>query len=328
MKVPIYAAVAASTLLLVSVAQAASSSPEQAYPSKSIRMIIPFPPGGGNDIVARVLAVRMGEQLGQSVVADNRGGAGSIIGTELAAKALPDGYTLLLGGSASMSINPSLRKRLPYDPIRDFTPVSLVGTAPHILVVHPTVMAKTTKDLIDLAKAWSGKLNLASTGIGTPVHLAGELFKSMTKVDMVQVHYKGGGPGYIGLLAGEVNVCFCGLASAKPFLRDGKLHAIAVTSAKRTVTMPEIPTIAESGLPGYEVVGWYSIVLPAGAPKPIVTRLHAEIFKALAADEVKKNFDVQGIDVVGSTPEVLLAYNRKEIEKWAKVIKFAGISPE
>ena len=291
-------------------------------------MIIPFPPGGGYDLVGRMLAARLADQLGQPVVAENRGGAGSIIGTELAAKSVPDGYTLQLGGSASMAINPSLRSQLPYDPIKDFTPVSLVGTAPHIIVVHPSLAIKATKDLIEVAKAQPGKLNLASTGMGTPSHLAGELFKSMANVDMLQVHYKGGGPAYIGLLGGEVNVCFCALVSAKPFLKDARLRAVAVTSARRTATMPEVPTVAETGLPGYEVVNWYSIVLPAGTPKPIVMRLHSEILKALAAEEVAKNFDSLGIDVGGSTPEELLAYTRKDIAKWAKVIKFAGIKPE
>ncbi|MBI4192354.1 MAG: tripartite tricarboxylate transporter substrate binding protein [Betaproteobacteria bacterium] len=298
------------------------------YPTRPIRLIVPFPPGGSNDILARLVAARLTEQLGQQIVIDNRGGAGSIIGTQLAANAAPDGYTVLLGGTASLSINPSLHKNLPYDPIKDFSPISLVGTALAVLAVHPSLSARTVKDLIEFAKAKPGQLRLASPGIGTPTHLAGELFKSMAGVDMMPIHYRGGGPGNIALLSGEVNACFCGIASVMQFLKEGKLRAIAVTSAKRTAIMPEMPTIAESGLPGYEVVAWFSIVAPAGVPKANVMRLNGEIRKLLVLAEVKNSFSGLGVEPEGSTPEELTAYNRAEIAKWARVIKFAGIKPE
>jgi tripartite-type tricarboxylate transporter receptor subunit TctC len=319
------------TLTLVLVSCAVSIFPAvqaQTYPNKTIRMIIPFPPAGGNDIMGRAIATGLSERLGQPVIPDNRPGAGSIIGTEMAARASPDGYTILLGGTASMSINVSLHKKLPYHPLKDFSPITLAGTAPHILVVRPSVPVKTTRDLIELAKAQPGKINLTSTGIGTPAHLAGEIFKSMVGVDMVQIHYKGGAPGYASLLGGETTVCFCGLASARPFLPDGRLNAIAVTSAKRIASLPNLPTIAESGVPGYEVVGWYSIVAPAGTPQAIVDRLNKEIRQVLQGADVKQNFDKLGIEVESSTPEALLAYNRTQIDKWAKAIMAAGITPE
>jgi tripartite-type tricarboxylate transporter receptor subunit TctC len=246
----------------------------------------------------------------------------------MAARASPDGYTILLGGTASMSINVSLHKKLPYHPLKDFSPITLAGTAPHILVVRPSVPVKTTRDLIELAKAQPGKINLSSTGIGTPAHLAGEIFKSMVGVNMVQIHYKGGAPAYASLLGGETTVCFCGLASARPYLPDGRLNAIAVTGARRIASLPNLPTIAESGVPGYEVVGWYSIVAPAGTPRAIVDRLNREIRQVLQGADVKQNFDRLGIEVESSTPEELLAYNRAQIDKWAKAIKAAGITPE
>jgi len=321
-KISLLLVVAACSFLMPHAVQA------QAYPSKPIRMIIPFPPAGGNDIVGRVIATGLSERLGVPVVPDNRPGAGSIIGTEMAARAASDGYTLLLGGTASMSINLSLHKTLPYHPLKDFSPISLAGTAPHILVVRPSVPVKSTRDLMALAKAQPGKINLSSTGIGTPAHLAGEIFKSMVGVDMVQIHYKGGAPVYASLLGGETTVCFCGLASARPFLPDGRLRAIAVTSAKRIASLPDLPTIAESGVPGYEVVGWYSIVTPAGTPRPVVARLNKEIRQVLQGADVRQHFDKLGIEVESSTPEELFTYNRLQIDKWAKAIKAAGIKPE
>jgi tripartite-type tricarboxylate transporter receptor subunit TctC len=300
----------------------------QSYPSKPIRLIVPFPPGGPNDILGRVVAQKLTEQLGYQVVIDNRGGAGGIIGAELGARAAPDGYTLLLGGTASMSINPGLHKTLPYDPIKDFSAVSLVGTAPSMLIAHPTVPIRTVKDLIKLAKAKPGQLNFASAGIGTPPHLAGELFKSMAGVDMVHVPYKGGGPALTDLLAGQVGLYFSGISSALPFVREGKLRGIAVTSAKRTAVVPDMPTIAESGLPGYEVGNWYAILAPAATPAAIVARLNAEINTALKVAEVRKRFLELAADPVGSSPAELGMYIRSEIAKWAKVIKLAGIKPE
>jgi len=314
--------------VLLAAALAPPCAAAQGYPTKAIRMIVPFPPGGPNDILGRVVAQKLTEQLGQQVVIDNRGGAGGTIGAELAARAVPDGYTLLLGGTASLSINPGLHRKLPYDPLKDFAPVSLVGTAPSILVTHPSLPVKAVRDVIALARAKPGQLNFASAGIGTPPHLAGELFKSMAGVDMVHVPYKGGGPALVDLIAGQVNMYFSGISAALPLVKDGKLRGIAVTSAKRTALMPDTPTIAESGLPGYEVGNWYAIVAPAATPKAIVMRLNHEIVTALAVQDVKKRFVELAADPVGSTPEELLKYNRSEIAKWAKVIKSAGIKPE
>ena len=300
----------------------------QSFPAKAIRLIVPFPPGGPNDILGRVLAQKLTEQLGYQVVVDNRGGAGGIIGAELGARAAPDGYTLLLGGTASLSINPGLHKTLPYDPVKDFSAVSLVGTAPSMLIAHPGVPVKTVKDLIDLAKAKPGQLNFASAGIGTPPHLAGELFKSMAGVDMVHVPYKGGGPALTDLLAGQVGLYFSGISSALPFVKEGKLRGIAVTSAKRTAVVPDMPTFAESGLPGYEVGNWYAVLAPAATAPALVARLNTEVNKALQGADVRKRFLELAADPLGSTPAELAAYIRSEITKWAKVIKLAGIKPE
>jgi len=306
----------------------AQTSATGAYPLRAIRMIVPFPPGGPNDILGRVLAQRLSESLGQQVVVDNRGGAGGIIGTDLAAKAAPDGYTILLAGTAALSINPSLRAKLPYDPVRDFAPISLIATAPSVLLIHPSLPVKNVKELIALAKARPGQLNYASAGIGTPPHLAGEMFKNMAKVNMVHVPYKGGGPALTDLVAGHVQLYFSGISSALSLIREGKLKAIAVTSSGRTAVMPDMPTIAESGLPGYEVGNWYAVLAPAATAKDIVGKLNVAIVKALKAPDVSKRVQDLGADPVGSTPEQMSAYMHNEIAKWAKVIRSAGIKPE
>jgi len=298
------------------------------YPTKPIRMIVPFPPGGPNDILGRVVATTLTGQLGQQVVVDNRGGAGGIIGAEIASRSAPDGHTLLLSGTASMAINPGLHKKLPYDPLKDFAPVSMLGTAPSLLTVHPTLAVKTVKDLIALAQAKPGRLNFVSAGHGTPPHLAGELFKSMTGVNMVHVPYKGGGPALADLLAGQVELYFSGISSVLPFVKDNRLRGVAVTSAKRTAVLPDTPTVAESGLAGFEVANWYAVSAPAATPPAIINRLNAEILTAVTTPELKKRFFELAADPFGSTPEQLAAYNRSEITKWARAIKAAGITPE
>ena len=298
------------------------------YPNKPIRLIVPFPPGGPNDILGRVVASTLTGQLGQQVVVDNRGGAGGIIGAEIAARSAPDGHTLLLSGTASMAINPGLHKKLPYDPLKDFAPISMLGTAPSLLTVHPSLAVKTVKDLIALAQAKPGKLNFVSAGHGTPPHLAGELFKSMTGISMVHVPYKGGGPALADLLAGQVELYFSGISSVLPFVKENRLRGVAVTSAKRTAVLPDTPTIAESGLPGFEVGNWYAVAAPAATSPAIIKRLNAEILTALTAPELKKRFFELAADPFGSTPEQLEAYNRSEITKWARAIKAAGITPE
>ena len=298
------------------------------YPNKPIRMIVPFPPGGPNDILGRVVAAKLTEQLGQQVVVDNRGGAGGIIGAEIAARSAADGHTLLLSGTASMAINPGLHKKLPYDPLKDFAPISMLGTAPSLLTVHPSLAVKSVKDLITLAQAKPGKLNFVSAGHGTPPHLAGELFKSMTGVEMVHVPYKGGGPALADLLAGQVELYFSGISSVLPFVKENRLRGVAVTSAKRTAVLPDTPTVSESGLPGFEVSNWYAVAAPAATPPAIIKRLNAEILTVLTVPELKKRFFELAADPFGSTPEQLAAYNRTELVKWARAIKAAGITPE
>ena len=299
----------------------------QDYPNRSIRLIIPFAAGGPNDILGRVVAQKLTEQLGQQIVVDNRGGAGGIIAAETVAKAQPDGYTLLLGGTATMSINPGLHKKLGYDPLKDFAPVSLIGTSPSLVTLNAALPVQNVRELIAYVKARPGQLTFASSGPGTAPHLAGELMKTMAGIDMVHVPYKGGGPAYIDLLAGQVTIYIGGISAALPHVNQGKLKGIAVTSVKRTNLMPGVPTVDESGLPGYEVINWYSVVATAGTPKAVVARLNREVVKAVAADEVKKRYVELGTDAATGTPEELAAYTRSEFVKWAGVIKSAGMAP-
>lgn len=320
----VLALLGAAALVLLCVPLAAA----QGYPSKPVRMIVPYPPGGPNDIFGRLLAQKLSEAFGQQVIVDNRSGASGIIGAELGARAAADGYTLLLGGAALLAMNPALLARLPYDPLKDFAPVSLIASTPFLLVTHPSLPVKTVQDLIGLARARPGQLNFASAGAGGPPRLAAELFKSMTGVDMVHVPYNGGGPAMTATLAGEVQLYFPSIAPALPLVRERRLKGIAVTSAKRTAAVPELPTIAESGVPGYEIGNWFAIVVPAATPGPVVARLNAEVVKAIHAAEMKKRFIELGADPIGSAPEDLAAYTRSEMVKWAKVIRAAGIRPE
>jgi tripartite-type tricarboxylate transporter receptor subunit TctC len=307
---------------------AAHAARTPGYPERAIRLIVPFPPGGPNDVLGRVIAAKLTEQLGQQIVLDNRGGAGGIIGAELAARAAPDGYTLFLGGTASMSINPVLHRKLGYDPVADFAAVSLIGTAPSLLSLHPSLPVRNVKELIDAAKARPGQLTFASSGVGTAPHLAGELFNTLAGVRLVHVPYRGGGPAFVDLIAGQVAMYFAGISAALPFVKDGKLRGIAVTAAQRSAAMPEMPTIAESGLPGYEVSNWYAIVTVVGTPKEIIARLNYELVKALATDDVRKRFLDLGTDPIGSDPAQLAAYIRSEIPKWTKVIRSAGMKAD
>ena len=315
-------------LIAAASALAAAGAAAQEYPVKPIRMIVPFAPGGPNDVLGRIVAQKMAEQIGQQVVVDNRSGAGGSTGTAAAASAAPDGYTLLFSGTSSLAINPSLVAKLPYDPLRDFAPVSLAGTAPSLLATHPSVPARTVKELIAIAKASPGKLNYASGGVGGTPHLAGELFKSLAHVDIVHVPFRGAGPALVALASGQVDMYVGGIASVLPMVRDRRIRPIAVTSAKRTSLMPEMPTLIESGMAGYEVVNWYAVVAPAATPKPVVTKLNAEVVKALAAPDVKKRFADLGTDAASSTPEQLAAYHREDLARWAKVVKAAKIQPE
>jgi tripartite-type tricarboxylate transporter receptor subunit TctC len=297
------------------------------WPARPIRMIVAYPPGGGTDQVGRLMADQLTQPLGQNVILDNRGGATGNIGTELAARAVPDGYTLLMGNVAPNAVNVSLFKKLGFDPVKDFSPISLVAVTPNILVAHPSLPVKTVKELLALAKAKPGTLNFPSAGVGSSSHLAGELLKSLAKIDMVHVPFKGGGPALVAMISGEVQIMFATMPAAMPHVKSGKARPIAVTTAKRSQAMPELPTIAEAGVTGYEASTWYGLLAPAKTPKPIIDRLHAETVKILAGP-ARQRLEVQGFEPIGGTPAEFSAYIKSEIVKWAKVIKDANIPAE
>ncbi len=305
----------------------AGAAQAQAYPTKSIRLIVPQSAGGSTDLIARAVTQKLGDTLNQSIVVDNRPGAGSLNGTDMVAKAAPDGYTLL-AVAASFTINPSLQKNLPFDPIRDFAPITQLATLPHILVVHPSVPAKSVKDLIALAKAKPGQLNCASSGVATSTHLAVELFKHMTGTDMVIVPYKGGAPGVIALLGGQVQLYFATISTALPHIKAGKLRALAVTSARRSVAASEFPTIAEAGVPGYRHASWVGMLAPAKTPQQVIAKLNAETVKILRTEEVKALLLRDGLEPVGDTPEEFAALIKKEVAQWINLVKAAGIKAE
>jgi tripartite-type tricarboxylate transporter receptor subunit TctC len=293
------------------------------YPARPVRLIVPFPPGGGNDIVARLVATRLGEALGQPLVVDNRGGAGGTIGTDLAAKAPPDGYTLLVN-NISLAVNQTLVPKLPYDTLRDLAPVSLIGRQPNLLVVSSAVSAKSVRELLDLARAKPGEVTYGSGGVGTASHLATEMLKLMTKTEMVHVPYKGLGPALTDLVGGRLHLIVSTMASALPHVKSGKLRPLAVTTAQRTRFFPDIPTMSEAGVKGYEFSTWYALLVPARTPKAIVDRLNAESRKVLATPAVQEQFAAQGLEAAASTPQELGAYLRSEVEKWGKVVKASG----
>lgn len=299
----------------------------QSYPTKPVRLIAPSSPGSGVDIVARIVAQKLSESLGQQVVVDNRAGAGANLGAEIAAKAAPDGYTLFMGTPAH-AINAGLYRRLNYDIVKDFAPISLVTTGQYVLVVNPSLPAKNVKDLIALAKAKPGQLNYASAGSGNATHLAGELFKSLTKVNVVHVPYKGSGPALTDVIAGQVQFMFSNLTAALPHIKSGRLRALAVTGPRRTPTAPDIPTMIESGVPGYTVTSWFGVLAPAGATKEIVNRLNAELAKVMRSPDMKERLAGEGADPTSSSPAEFTAFLKTEIEKWGKVVKEAGITAE
>ena len=297
------------------------------YPARAIRLIIPFPPGGGTDTMARSIAPKLSEFLGQQVVLENRGGAGANIGAEIAAKSPPDGYTLMLA-TITNAIGATLYQKLNYDLVRDFAPVTQLATTPHVLVVHPSVPVKTVRDFTALAKSRPGQLSYSSSGSGSAAHLAGELYASLTGTKMVHIPYKGGGPSMIALVGGEVSVCFATMPSAVGYIQSGRLRGIAVTTDKRSPSMPDLPTIAETGVKGYEAGSWYGLSAPAGTPRDIISRLHAETLKVVALPEVKDRLFKAGFEVVTSTPEQFAAFTREEIQKWGKLVKSAGMKAD
>jgi tripartite-type tricarboxylate transporter receptor subunit TctC len=298
----------------------------QGYPTKPVRLIIPFPPGGSNDIVGRFIATKLTERLGKQVVADNRGGAGGVIGTEAAAKSEPDGYTLLIISSA-YAINTSLYK-LPYDPVKAFTPIAKVGTGPNVFAVHPGVPVNSVKEFIALAKEKPGQLNFAAAGVGSFQHLGSELFKSMTAVDVGIVQFKGGGPAMIDVIGGHTHAALGSLIQFMPHIKSGKVKALGTGGAKRSVSLPDVPTIAEAGVPGYEANNWWGIIAPTGTPRPIVDRLYKEIAAILSSAETQKVFGDQGAEVDIMTPTDFGPYIVAETAKWGKVIREANIKAE
>ena len=317
---------APAALMTVALIQAGAAT-AQAYPTKPLRLIVPQSAGGSTDQVARPLAQQMGAALGQSVIVDNRPGAGSVIGTDVVAKAAPDGYTLL-AVAASFSMSPSLYKNLPFDPVRDFAPISLLSSLPNILVVHPSLPVKSVKELIAFAKARPGQLNFGSSGMATGTHMSMELLKHMTGITMVHVPYKGGAPSVTALISGEVQVTFATISTALPHVKSGRLRALAVSTARRSPAAPEVPTIAESGVPGYDYASWIGLLAPAKTPTTIVARLNAEAVKALQTSEIKAILAVEGSEPVGNSPGQFAAALKTEVARWAQVVKAAGIKAD
>jgi tripartite-type tricarboxylate transporter receptor subunit TctC len=315
---------AAAVLLL---AQALPVVHAQNYPSRPVRFIVPFPPGGGNDIVGRIVAQRLNETLGVPVVVDNRGGAGGTIGTDITSKAPPDGHTMLVN-NISLAVNATLIPKLPYDTLKDLAPVTLLGRQPNVVVVHPGVPAGSIKELLALARAKPGQVTYGSGGIGTASHLATELLELMTQTEMVHVPYKGLGPALTDLMGGRVQVIISTLASALPQLKAGKLKPLAVTTAGRSTFLPELPTMSEAGVRGYEFSTWYGLLVPGATPKGVVERLNAAAVRALQSPSVKEQLAARGLEATPSTPAVFGVYLQAEVAKWGKVIKASGAKPD
>lgn len=296
----------------------------QSYPAKPIRMLIPYPPGGGVDAIMRPFAQLLSARLGQQIIIDNRGGAGGSIAMEATARAAPDGYTIVAAITAQLAINPALYKSLPYDAIKDFAPITRFADGAYILVVHPSLPVKSVKEFMALARKRPNDITYASAGNGSGGHLAGALLSSMTGIKILHVPYKGGGPAQVGLLSGEVQADFQVWAYARSFIQDGRIRALGVTTAKRPKAIPDIPTIAEAGVPGYESGLWYALLAPAGTPRAIIDRLNRETIVVLNDPEYIKRLTEQAIDAIGSTPEELTQYMKHELDKWAKVVKDTG----
>ena len=316
---------AAAGLLSVAIGCGAPAVAED-YPSRPIRLIIPFPPGGSNDVVGRIVANQLGQKLGQTVFVDNRAGAGGVVGTDVAAKSAPDGYTLLVI-SIAHAVDPFIYKE-PYDPIKDFAPVAILATGTNVLTVNPTVPVHSVNELIDLAKAKPGFLNYASAGIGSFQNLSGELFKVMAGVDIVHVPYKGGGPSMLAVIAGEAQLMFSSIVQTVPNIQSGRLRALATGGAQRSPIMPELPTIAEAGVPGYVAGDWWGILAPAGTPQPIIDKLHGTIEQVLNSDDTKKNLDLQGASPLHMSTAEFGAFIKSEMTKWGPVVTKAGIKAE
>ena len=315
-----------SMMLAMGLAGSGAGAETDRYQVKPVRMVVPFTPGGSNDLLGRVLAQKLHATWGQPAIIDNRPGGGSTIGIETVVRAVPDGYTLLLtsGGIAS---NVSLYK-LSFNPVKDLAPVALLAQMPYLLAVHPSVAAKSALELISLAKAQPGKLTFASSGVGTSSHLTGEMFRLQAKIDMLHIAFKGGGPAVNAVIGGEVQVIFNVITGTLPYARSGKLRALGVSTAKRIEVAPDLPTISESGLPGYEVIAWYNLFAPAGTPRPVITKINAEINRILEQPDVRERLLTLGVVPLSGTPEALGDYLQFEITRWAKLIREAGIKAE
>ena len=316
----------ASAVVLGASLLGGTSALAQAYPTKPVTIIVPFAAGGTTDILARIIGQALTAELGQSVVVDNRAGAGGNIGGQAAAKAAPDGHTLFMGTVGTHAINASLYKKMPFDPVKDFAPLTRVANVPNLLVANPAQPYKSVKDLIAYAKANPGKVNFGSSGNGSSIHLSGELFKSLAKVDMQHVPYKGSAPAVTDLLGNQIDIMFDNMPSAIQHVRSGKLVPLAVTTAKRSPELPNVPTIAEAGVPGYEATSWFGMFAPAGTPAPVLAKLNAAIVKVLAQPDVKKKINEQGAEVYSETPEQFAAFIQAESVKWGKVVKESGAS--
>lgn len=314
----------ACKFLPVPLACLAIAASAQSYPAKPIRLIVPFAPAGPTDIMSRAISERITARLGQQLVVDNRPGAGGGIGTELAARSAPDGYTMLLGHIGTHAINVSLYSQIGYDPVKDFAPITMIATLPLGLFVHVSVPVHSVKELVALAKSRPGSINFGSAGSGGPTHMAGEMLKSMAHIDIVHVPYKGNAASLTDLVAGRVQMMFSNLLTAGPQARAGKLRVIAISSGKRSPQAPDLPTIAESGVPGYDLTPWYGVLFPAGTPRAIVMRLNKEIGEILTRPDMVDRFRTQGIDLVTSTPEAFAALIQSEIPKWRRVVKESG----
>ncbi len=313
-------------VLLFAAAHAAAQA--QSFPDRPVRLLVTSPPGGANDIQARTIGTRLSELFGQQVVIDNRGGASGMIAAEIVARASPNGYTLLAGTNSTFSVNPTLFPAAPYDTLRDFAPVSVTVTTPHVLLVHHSLPAKSVQELITLVRAQPGRLNYASSGSGSAFHLGMELFKTVAGIDVVHVPFKGSALSASAMLAGEVQMMLVGLPTGMPLAKTGKARALAVASPKRTVLAPELPTIAEAGVPGYGYDSWFGTVAPARAPRAVVTRLHEGYARVLAQPDVRERLAQQGYEVISGAPAQMAARIREDTKKWAKVIRDAGAKPE
>jgi tripartite-type tricarboxylate transporter receptor subunit TctC len=313
------------SVIIAMIALPGGASAQTTYPAKPVRILVPFPPGGPADALARIVGDKLGQALGQPFVIENKPGAGGNIGMEQGAKAAADGYTLTLAPTGNLTIAPSLSAKLPYDPAKDYAPITVLATVPNILIVHPSVPARSVAELIALAKAKPGTLNYASPGNGSGPHLAGELLKSMAGIDLVHVPFNGVGPAMTGVLAGDVQMSFAQSSAALPHVKSGKVIALGVASRKRIAAAPELPTIAEAGLPGFDVTSWYALVAPAGTPATVVDRLHAEIVKVLDSADVREKIAALGAEPVGNTPAEFTAMQRAEAARWAKLAREANI---